>query len=111
MTDQKFDSSMLRDGVIFSNKWFLQVPMFLIMLEISLFCLLRIIHSWIRIKRYKHKAAAECCRPPVVDVSRYFSGAPPNSSNSKKKLTEVTTSQQEKTAIKDETPVVSAPNA
>lgn len=56
------------------NKWYIQVPLHLILLEILVACVLRIVYAIVLINKYRHKRE-ECYKPPILD-DNYYGGAP-----------------------------------
>jgi hypothetical protein len=59
--------------LIFHVKY-IQVPLYLILIEIVIVCILRIARAVITIKQYKTKTE-ECYKPPILDLS-YYEGGP-----------------------------------
>ncbi|KAI6172505.1 Lysine histidine transporter-like 4 [Aphelenchoides besseyi] len=68
------DDEVPPSQVVFLNKWYIQVPLHLILLEILVACILRTIYAIVLINKYRHKRE-ECYKPPILDDS-YYAGAP-----------------------------------
>ncbi|KAI6197488.1 Lysine histidine transporter-like 4 [Aphelenchoides besseyi] len=102
------DDEVPPSHVVFMNKWYIQVPLHLILLEILVACILRTIYAIVLINKYRHKRE-ECYKPPILDDS-YYAGAPDYAVNpmppkeAEKKTKQSKTPAKAKTAEKVKTP-------
>lgn len=60
--------------LVFMNKWYISIPLHLILLEILIVCVLRTVYAIVLINKYRHKRE-ECYKPPILDEN-YYGGAP-----------------------------------